>query len=126
MKTHFRSLILVILTTLTSSLFAQYASISQPFSFINRSNPAFTGIYQKSDVRLLYRDQWSKIPGGYSFTGLAFQTGFSPKIGLGINATQEKASGAFKNYQLDISAAYHTELSHEASLHFGLNIGFLQ
>jgi len=89
-------------------------------------NPAFTGIYQKSDIRFLYRDQWSKIPGGYSFSGLAFQSGFTPKLGLGLNATQEKAGGAFKNYQVDVSAAYHTELNHDVSLHFGLNIGFLQ
>ncbi len=89
-------------------------------------NPANSGINNKSNVYLLYRNQWKGFPGAPETAMLTIDGSVkSKKIGLGLIFSndnthiigQTKGLGAF---------SYHFNTSKTQKLYLGLSVGFIQ
>ena len=92
------------------------------------TNPAFAGSEICPRIVLNYRNQWPKIPGGfttYSVSGDKYVDFL--KGGLGVQIFQDNAgSGTIKTFNASLSYAYTLEINRDISLKFGLQASYWQ
>lgn len=89
-------------------------------------NPAYAGQDSLTHVLLIYRDQWSSIPGTPVSQVVSISGRFKgSNIGVGAMITNEVANilGKTGGY---ITASYFVQLNTDHSLRFGMNIGAVQ
>lgn len=90
------------------------------------ANPALAGNKAGARLALLYRSQWSTIPGLPSTRNLSFDGRAGKKIGLGLNVYNEN-SGNLSNTKVQGSYAFHAPVGKNGEeLHFGLNLNLLK
>ncbi|AYL95020.1 PorP/SprF family type IX secretion system membrane protein [Mucilaginibacter celer] len=93
--------------------------------YLNRylGNPAFAGLTNGFTGNLAYRSQFNKTDGSPVTQALTAEYGFNNRVGVGINAYNDKA-GLLKRTRVMGTYAYHLPLSEKTQqLSFGLSIG---
>ena len=85
-------------------------------------NPAFAGKDQGLNAGLIYRKQFSQVPGAPVSQALTADYGFNNRAALGLNLNFAK-SGLINNSRVMLSYAYHLPLSEKQDLHFGVSVG---
>ncbi len=129
-----KSLIILLLYTLTHNLNGQSIHYSQYNEFSSMLNPASTGLTPDHDflVGLIYRNQWKTLPSPYST--FALNTDFSVYLGenypngwlgIGVAMLNDVAGDADqKNNRFQSSIAYHQRLNENNILSIGFTGGY--
>jgi type IX secretion system PorP/SprF family membrane protein len=84
-------------------------------------NPSFAGAKRKSEVTLLYRQQWTGLQDAPKFTNLTF-TAPLRNLGFGVNI-QNTSRGIIITSSALASLSYRVPFSKNSSLSFGLSAG---
>lgn len=104
-----------------STSVAQDPQFSQFYANPLYTNPAFAGSEICPRIVMNYRNQWPKLPGGfttYSISGDQYVDFL--KGGLGIQVFQDNAAnGTIKTFNAAISYAYTIQINRDLSLKFG-------
>jgi type IX secretion system PorP/SprF family membrane protein len=115
--------------TVTLLVFAGKASAqltplgSQYFLNPYLGNPAFAGVDPGFTGNLAYRSQFNKVEGSPVTQALTAAYGFNNRVGVGLNAYNDKA-GLLKRTRVVATYAYHLPLGDkDQKLHFGLSLG---
>lgn len=122
------TLVLIMALGLVSSLFAQDPQFSQFYANPLYTNPAFAGSEICPRVVLNYRNQWPKLPGGFTtYSVSADQYVDFLKGGLGLQVYQDNAAnGTIKTFNASLSYAYTLNINRDLSLKFGGQAAYWQ
>lgn len=85
-------------------------------------NPAFSGIESGLNAGLVYRKQFTDVPGTPITQSVTGDYGFGNRTGVGLNLNFTK-SGLINYTRFMASYAYHLPISESKKLHFGLSLG---
>ncbi|CAN5311957.1 type IX secretion system membrane protein PorP/SprF [soil metagenome] len=115
-----------IITTITMAVLslAMYAQQDAGFSmyFFNPLyvNPGYAGSREVFSGALIYRSQWTAMPGAPTTQALSIHSAIpNSKIGLGLQVYNDDA-GPMKNTGAGLTFAYHLKVSEKAKLSFGV------
>lgn len=90
---------------------------------IGSFNPAYVGSVEYTDLAALYRAQWVDVPGAPRTLrfglNLPFENG---KMGMGFNVISDEL-GPTKQTYLDVAYSYQVDISDDAKLSFGMDVG---
>lgn len=89
-------------------------------------NPAYTGSYDYSPLRMVYRKQWSGFNGSPTLFTLGGHTRVSEKIALGGILFKDETGGAITQSGALLNYAYRIALNDSSFLNFGLSAQFNQ
>jgi len=107
---------------------AQHFQFSQFYASPTYINPAFTGAGVCGRAAIIYRNQWSGIPG--TFTSYQASLDHYMKAyhsGIGIQFFSDEAGlGALKTLQISILYAYEAKLNKKVMARGGLSLGSVQ
>jgi len=109
MKNHYKYLIIILLLTGAVNSKAQDAHLSQYDANPILLNPALTGAIDNQSFRIgtNYRTQWGSISSAsYTSTGIAFDTKYKSRWGLGGYATNNDLAGFLNVFNVMASASY--------------------
>jgi type IX secretion system PorP/SprF family membrane protein len=100
---------------------AQDPQFSQFYANPLYTNPAFAGSEICPRIVLNYRNQWPKLPGGFTtYSVSADQYVDFLKGGLGVQVYQDNAAnGTIKTFSASLSYAYTLNINRDLSLKFG-------
>lgn len=119
---------ILLLLGLGSSAIAQDPQFSQFYANPMYTNPAFAGSEICPRIVLNYRNQWPKLPGGfttYSVSGDQYVDFL--KGGLGVQVFQDNAAnGTIKTFNAAVSYAYTIQINRDLSLKFGGEVAYWQ
>ncbi len=122
MKRYF-SIILVALSFLTMSLYAQQAPHYTQFMYnMNMVNPAYAGIKNGLAGGILYRTQWVGQAGHPETFTFNVHSRVGQQMGLGISALKDQF-GPVDQTGVKLDYSYTLELGGGNNLAFGLNVG---
>ena len=132
MLTHLRILFFVLLCPFSLSA-QQSPQYSQWFWHLQALNPAFTGLKSCLEIKTLYRNQWTGLPGspnsGFLTYSLPIYTKqkklLSPRQGIGFKFEADKI-GAFTMNRFLVSYAGHFNFTPETRLSVGISAGAKQ
>lgn len=115
------SALLLLVVGLFTSAFAQDPQFSQFYANPLYTNPAFAGSEICPRIVMNYRNQWPKLPGGFTtYSVSADQYVDFLKGGLGVQVFQDNAAnGTIKTFNASISYAYTIQINRDLSLKFG-------
>jgi type IX secretion system PorP/SprF family membrane protein len=115
------TILLLLVVGLASSASAQDPQFSQFYANPLYTNPAFAGSEICPRVVLNYRNQWPKLPGGFTtYSVSADQHVNFLKGGLGLQVYQDNAgNNTIKTFNVSLSYAYTIEINRDVSLKFG-------
>jgi type IX secretion system PorP/SprF family membrane protein len=116
----FSALLLLVVGFFTSA-FAQDPQFSQFYANPLYTNPAFAGSEICPRIVMNYRNQWPKLPGGFTtYSVSADQYVDFLKGGLGVQVFQDNAAnGTIKTFNASIYYAYTIQINRDFSLKFG-------
>tara|TARA_R110002050_G_scaffold290260_1_gene443701 strand:- start:23153 stop:24133 length:981 start_codon:yes stop_codon:yes gene_type:complete len=122
------ALMLYLLLSIGNEVFAQDPQFSQFYANPLYTNPAFAGSDINPRIVLNYRDQWPKLPGGFTtYSVSADQYVNFLKGGVGLQVYQDNAAnGTIKTFSASLSYAYTLEINRDVSLKFGGQAGYWQ
>lgn len=84
-------------------------------------NPAFAGTLGYTEIKTVFRSQWTGLEGGPQTSTLSFNTGWDDKkIGYGGYVFSDKLGPVTKT-GINASYAYHAKVGKESMLSFGLS-----
>jgi type IX secretion system PorP/SprF family membrane protein len=107
---------------------AQHYQFSQFYAAQTYLNPAFTGANSCAKLTMNYRNQWSKVPGGYT----TFQAAYDKPLkqynsGLGCIFFNDKAGpGGLQSTQFSLLYAYELRINKGLVARAGISSGFVQ
>jgi type IX secretion system PorP/SprF family membrane protein len=107
---------------------AQHYQFSQFYAAPMNLNPAFTGANACSKLVMNYRNQWSKIPGGFT----TFQASYDKPLkqfnsGIGASFFNDKAGpGGLQSTQFSLLYAYELRINKGLVARAGISSGFVQ
>ena len=111
----------------STSVLAQDQQYTQFYAVPTLLNPAFAGASAQSRLGMLYREQWSVIPGGFSSYRTTYDQ-YLPSIncGLGIIAGSEKAgSGGLQTSSLQLQMAYEVKIKRGVFFRPAMQLGYV-
>jgi type IX secretion system PorP/SprF family membrane protein len=128
------SLIIIICSFLPYKLKAQDAQFSQFYNSPLFINPSLTGAFDGNNrVFINYRNQWSSITTPYKTFAFSYDMGLMKKkegngfLGVGISFLSDKAgSSQLGLNQVNLSLAYHVQISEYNNISAGIMGGFAQ
>lgn len=112
------------LAGLTPQLSAQQEAMFTQYMFNGLAiNPAYAGSHESLSATLLFRDQWTGLPGAPSTQTFSVHSPISnAKIALGLQVIHDKIA-IFNQYGVNGSYAYRI-FTEKGTLSFGLQFGF--
>lgn len=121
-------LLTYLILTITLNGAAQHYQFSQFYAAQTYLNPAFTGANTCSRFALIYRNQWSAIPGTFTTYQASYDRPFRRiNGGAGFQFLSDKAGvGGLKTNQFSLLNAYEIKLSKEIMSRAGFSAGFVQ
>jgi type IX secretion system PorP/SprF family membrane protein len=127
-KTLHITLAIFLVLGLVSKSFAQDPQFSQFYANPLYTNPAFAGSEICPRIVLNYRNQWPKLPGGFTTYSLsADQYVDFLKGGLGLQIYQDNAgNNTIKTLNVSLSYAYTVDINRDLSLKFGAQGAYWQ
>ncbi len=123
-----RKLLIYILFLFAGFASAQHYQFSQFYAAQTYLNPAFTGANTCAKLSMNYRNQWSRVPGGYNTFQLSYDRPIKKiNSGLGLMFFNDKAGpGSLKTTQFNLLYAYELRLSKTIVARAGMSPGFTQ
>jgi type IX secretion system PorP/SprF family membrane protein len=117
--------VLLILSAITHTL-AQDPSFAQFYQFRTYLNPAATGSERGLNVAMIYKNQWSYVPGGFNTVGAALDVQ-SARLSSGIGATfyRDMEARILQTNYASVSYAYIAKITRNINLHIGVNAAFV-
>lgn len=116
--------VLLLIVGLTPQLSAQQEAMFTQYMFNGLAiNPAYAGSHESLSATLLFRDQWTGLPGAPSTQTFSVHSPIrNAKIALGLQVIHDKIA-IFNQYGVNGSYAYRM-FTDKGTLSFGLQFGF--
>lgn len=117
--------ILLILSTI-NLIRAQDPTFAQFYQFRMYLNPASTGSEKGLNVAMIYKNQWSYVPGGFNTYGISADVQSARlSSGIGIMAYRDEEAKTLQTNYASLSYAYIAKISKNINLHIGVNGAFV-
>ena len=85
-------------------------------------NPSYVGADGQSAVSISYKKQWMTMEQGPTIANFSFQAPVSPRVGLGLNITND-SRGLLNNSSVLLTFGYNVPLAKHSFIRFGISGG---
>ncbi|MCW3117750.1 MAG: rane protein [Chitinophagaceae bacterium] len=105
---------------------AQDPAFAQFYQFRTFLNPAATGSERGLNVAMIYKNEWSYVPGGFNTYGIAVDVQSARlSSGIGVTAYRDVEARALQTNYVSASYAYIAKITKNINLHIGVNAAFV-
>lgn len=126
MKKYHSIFLILFFVSISMSANGQQTSLNTLYNQNNfLINPANAGLENCYSAYFNHRNQWTGINGSPVRNVLTFDGQVRKKHGIGVNLGMFEA-GLLRNFNLQLTYAYHVQLSAKSKLSFGVSAGLIQ